>query len=133
MNAVETVYHYIGFRNCKSKCGLGITRLKDGRIVVICSELPDNPGTSVTNFAEELAALVCAEYCIPADNLVWIEHYPPDEPRHGLRRGKASWDLVTFKVALGDGEQTVFDEPQWRPMREADWRELGLTPPEREL
>jgi hypothetical protein len=62
--------------------------------------------------------------------LTWIEHYPPDDPRHGLRRGGASWDMVTFRVVLSDGTQTVFDEPKWRPMRETDWQTLGLPPPE---
>ena len=55
MNETETVYHYTGLHGCESKCGLRITPLTDGRVVAICSELPDNPGTSVTNFAEKLA------------------------------------------------------------------------------
>jgi hypothetical protein len=123
------VYHYKGFHGCASKCGLRILRLTDRRVAVICSELPDNPGTSVTNFAEDLAGLVCAQHGINPEHLVWIEHYPPDNPRHGLRRGRASWDLVTFKVLLHDGRTCVFDEPQWRPMNEGHWRALGLPVP----
>ena len=75
MNATEAVFHYKGFHGCDCKCGLRIVPLTDGRVVVICSELPDNPGTSVTNFAEELAGLVCAEYRIEPKQLVWIEYY----------------------------------------------------------
>jgi len=129
MNAVETLYHFEGFHGCQSECGLSVIRLPDGRTAVICTELPNNKGTSITNFAEDLAGLVCTEHGINPAKLVWIEHYPPDDSRTGLRHGKPSWDLVTFAVALHDGKRVVFEQPQWRPMREADWRELGLTAP----
>ena len=133
MNAIDSVYRYRGFRGCDCKCSLRIERLHDGRVVVICTELPDNPGTSITNFAEDLAGLVCTDYGIKPEQLVWIEHYPPDESKHGLRHGKPSWDIVAFTVALSDGRRAAFECPQWRPMREADWQDLGLTPPEDDL
>jgi predicted acyl esterase len=41
--------------------------------VVICSELPNNRGTSVTYAAEQLAAEVIRSYRLPTP-LVWIEH-----------------------------------------------------------
>lgn len=124
MNAVETEYHFCGLHGCESKCGLRIIELADGQVVVIASELPDTPGTSVTNFAEELASLVCTEQGIEPKQLVWIEHYVPHKGHP-----KPDWDLVTFAVALGDGEQATFAQPQWRPMREKDWRQLGLPVP----
>lgn len=123
MNAVAWVYHFRGLHGCESKCGLRILTREDGRVVVICSELPDNPGTSVTNFVEELAGLVCVEYRIHPTRLVWIEHYVSHR-----RHPKPDWDLVTFK-SVSDGRRAVFFEPQWRPMRVADWRELGLPMP----
>jgi hypothetical protein len=45
--------------------------------VVICSELPNNPGGSITNSAEVIAAGVIRanELTIP---LVWIEHWPEE-------------------------------------------------------
>ncbi|QNR69744.1 hypothetical protein IAQ67_12465 [Paenibacillus peoriae] len=39
-------------------------------------ELPDNYGTSVTNFVENLATEICRVYSIPPKELIWIEHYP---------------------------------------------------------
>jgi hypothetical protein len=125
MDPVETIYQFRGFHGWESKCGLRIVPLQNRRAMVICSELPDNPGTSVTNFVEELAALVCAHYGIRPDKLIWIEHYVP-------HRGhpKPDWDLVTFKVVLGDEKQAVFAQPEWRRMRETDWHECGLPAPE---
>jgi len=43
--------------------------------VVICSELPNNPGGSITNSAETIAAgvILASELITP---LVWIEHWP---------------------------------------------------------
>jgi hypothetical protein len=124
MNLIDTVYRFTGLGDCASTCHLRILPLNDGRRVVICSELPDNHGTSVTNFAEELAGLVCTDYAIDPERLVWIEHYPASTYHR-----KADWDLVTFAVHLSDGRRSVFEEPTWRPMQAADWQALGLPTP----
>jgi hypothetical protein len=42
--------------------------------VVICTELKDNPGMSVTNSAEQIAGEVISFHRLPTP-LVWIEHY----------------------------------------------------------
>jgi hypothetical protein len=103
---------------------LELIPLADGRTVVIATERPDNPGTSVTNAAEELASQVCQRFDIDPDKLVWIESYPADpcprcaslgkvrEPGKpsrrlpcpacrdtGRRRERASYDRVTFRRA----------------------------------
>jgi hypothetical protein len=43
--------------------------------VVICSELPNNGGTSVTYAAEQPAAEVIRSYGLPTP-LVWVEYWP---------------------------------------------------------
>jgi hypothetical protein len=45
--------------------------------VVICSELPNNPGGSITNSAEVIAAGVIQANELPTP-LVWIEHWPKE-------------------------------------------------------
>jgi hypothetical protein len=45
--------------------------------VVVCSELPNNPGGSITNSAEQLAAEVIGSHKLPTP-LVWIEHWPKE-------------------------------------------------------
>lgn len=42
--------------------------------VVICSGLPNNPGGSITNSAEVMAAEVIRSHRLPTP-LVWIEHW----------------------------------------------------------
>ena len=130
-----------------ARCGLERIDLADGRVVIIGTELPDNPGISVTNWAEELATQVCAKFTIDPDRLVWIEHYPAEQcPRcggsgrhgrggtclacrgRGKRRELPTFDLVTF-TAVRERDAWRLVDPQWRPMREADWVQLGLSPP----
>jgi hypothetical protein len=41
--------------------------------VVVCSEVPNNPGGSITNSAETIAAEVIRSHELPTP-LVWIEH-----------------------------------------------------------
>jgi hypothetical protein len=45
--------------------------------VVICSELPNNPGGSITNSAEVIAPGVIRTNELPTP-LVWIEHWPEE-------------------------------------------------------
>ena len=58
--------------------------------VVVCSDLPDIPGTSATGAAEQLAAEVISHFKLPSPP-VWIEH------RSGEATGEEeAFDLVTF-------------------------------------
>jgi hypothetical protein len=45
--------------------------------IVICSELPNNPGGSITNSAEVIATGVIQANQLPTP-LVWIEHWPEE-------------------------------------------------------
>jgi len=85
--------------------------------VVVCSELPNNPGDSITNSAETIA-----EGVIRANELhtplVWIEHWPEE-----IAEGQESFDLVVFssyKVEerapyLGETRAWI-GEPTWNPL-----------------
>ena len=57
--------------------------------VVICSELPNNPGGSITNSAEVIAAGVIRANELPTP-LVWVEHWPEEHRQWGgdLRAGR---------------------------------------------
>jgi hypothetical protein len=59
--------------------------------VVICSELPNNPGGSITNSAEVIAAGVIRANELPTP-LVWIEHWP----KESTEGGEEVFELVVF-------------------------------------
>jgi hypothetical protein len=113
-------FEYLGFHGCPSACGLDIQRLAGSRTLVVCTELPNNPGTSVTNFAEQLATLVCQRFAIAPQDLLWIEHYPASET-HGP---EPDWDWVEFTWT---GHE--FIHPRWRPVRPEDWKQFGVPDP----
>jgi hypothetical protein len=137
-------FDYAGLHGRPAACGLEILPLAHGGTAVICTELSDNPGTSVTNFAEELASIVCRGWRIEPEKLVWIEHYPAGPcpvcggsgARAGLRcrachgngrtRATPAFDRVTFRV-VRSGTAWHFAEPDWRPMRPHDWAALEIS------
>ena len=59
--------------------------------VVICSELPNNGGTSVTYAAEQLAAEVISSHRLPTP-LVWVEHWP----KQAMDSEEETFELVVF-------------------------------------
>lgn len=91
--------------------------IPDGRIVIVCIQVPGNPGKSITNAVENVCFQVCSQFNIPADKLVWIEHYHHFEPDE--------WQLVTFSKMPPDDE---FSGPQWKTMTAEMWKNLRLRP-----
>lgn len=72
-------YRYGGSHHREeSICRLRIYQTEDMEAVVIFTELPDNPGMSVTNAAEILANSVSVDFEIYDDITTWIEHYPDE-------------------------------------------------------
>jgi hypothetical protein len=58
--------------------------------VLVCSELPNNPGGSITNSAEVIAAGVILTNELPT-TLVWIEHWPEESTNV-----EETFELVAF-------------------------------------
>lgn len=137
-------FNFTGAFGRRATCSLQKLDLLDGRVVVIATELADNPGISVTNWAEHLATQVCQRLDLDARKLVWIEHYPTDPcpvckgsgcrrdstcracSGRGTRRERASYDLVTFEVWRNADASFELTEPKWRPVQARDWDELGV-------
>ena len=88
--ASDYIYPYKDAGGRPARCRVRIYLPDDMRDapVVICSELSNNPGGSITNSAEVIAAGVIQanELSTP---LVWIEHWPK-ESTDGERR-RSSW------------------------------------------
>jgi hypothetical protein len=90
--------------------------------VVICSELPNNEGSSVTHSAHQIAAEVI-RYRRLGVTPVWIEHYP----KEATDGHSETFELVVFSSYevkerapyLGETRLTV-GEPTWKTLdREA--------------
>ena len=112
----DYIHRYRGYWYDGGKCRIRIYREEGRSPVVICSQLPDNDNTSVTNMAEYLAAEVIEEHKLPA-LLTWIEHYPEHEGEIGeysLVRF-SSWELT--EVYLGGVWRRRLGSPRWSPLR----------------
>jgi hypothetical protein len=109
------IYHYRGYWSDGGKFRIQIYQKDERAPVVICSQLPDNENTSVTNMAEYLAAEVIQEHKLPS-LLTWIEHYPKHEGEIG------EYSLVTFfsweltEVCLGGVWRYRVGSPRWSPL-----------------
>jgi hypothetical protein len=90
--ARDYIHPYKDAGGCSSHCRTRIYLPNDVRDapVVICSELPNNPGGSITNSAETIAAGVIRANELPTP-LVWIEHWPEEN-----LEGQETFELVDF-------------------------------------
>lgn len=63
-------------RRIDAKCRVQIFEANEGpRNLIILTELPDNPGMSVTNGLEIIATIVLMKEGLMAHSCQWIEHY----------------------------------------------------------
>ncbi len=91
--ATDYIHSYRGVAEARSRCRIRLYLPEEDwdAAVVICSELPDNPGTPVIDAAEQIAAEIIRHFRLPSPP-VWIEHHPQGS---AYRQGEA-FDLVTF-------------------------------------
>ena len=90
MLKTEQEFYFDGLNRRQGKCHLRIfSRLEPeqqarpihddedfaaSRVVVVATEVEDNPGASITNAAEKCASQVCEHFEIHPSRLVWVEH-----------------------------------------------------------
>ena len=89
-------------------------------LVVICSELPNNPGGSITNSADVIAASVIRAHELPTP-LVWIEHWPEesaDEQETFELVVFSSFEVVERAPYLGETRAWIGDAT-WKPLDRA--------------
>ncbi len=91
--ATDYTHPYRGVVGVRSRCRIRLYLPQENRdaAVVICSELPDNPGTPVIDAAEQIAAEIIQHFRLPSPP-VWIEH----RPREVINEQEETFDLVTF-------------------------------------
>jgi hypothetical protein len=111
----DYIHYYRGYWSNGGKCRIRIYQEDELALMVVCSQMPDNDNTSVTNMAEYLAAEVIEGHKLPTP-LVWIEHYPEHEGEVGeysLVRF-SNWDLR--EVCLGSVWRYRVGSPRWSPL-----------------
>jgi hypothetical protein len=104
---------------------------EEGRTpVIVMSEVPQNPSTSVTNMAEYLAPELIQRHFphhfeeIPP--AIFLEHYVEERTPEGRLGRKATWGRLSFhswaprRVWLSGQERIVFGEPRWEHMADDD-------------
>jgi hypothetical protein len=80
-------YRYVGFWRHKAHCWLRVyAPVNHGDLpFVVLTDMPDNPGTSTTNFAEKLAWKIEHDPSVwakapkaPKEGCIWILHHPEE-------------------------------------------------------
>lgn len=96
---------------CRFAQGISVCRMRTwpslNRLLVVVTELKDNPGPSVTNSAAAIFKAVLDKFQIDRDDLVLVEHYGPESYALGAEKedrfarvlidenGNAAWQHVT--------------------------------------
>jgi len=86
--------------------------------VVICSELPNNDGSSITYYAHQIAAEVISynEFLLPP---IWIEHYPPETTDGSSETFEmvvfSSYEVIEKARYLRETSLTI-GEPTWKAL-----------------
>ena len=91
-------------------------------VVVICTELANNPGASATNTIRRIAAEVIESHRLSTP-LVWIEHHPP-ETTAGYSE---SFEMVLFdsyevresRAPYLEDRAVEIGSPMWKPLDQA--------------
>ena len=89
--AADVVFPFAGPDGAGARCRVRVYEPEDPRDapVVVCSEMPDDPGPGVAGAASTIAARVAAAFRLHREP-VWIEHRPPSGA------GPETFELVTF-------------------------------------
>ena len=103
-------FQYRGFHGAASVCGLAIEKQSDDSHFVVLSELPDNPGTGVSQRCDFIATQVWRSKLTQTAlaDIRWFEH-------HAARGNRdETFDEIAFRV-LPDGLRS----PNWTPVIDA--------------
>ena len=104
---MDRYFEYAGQWDCPSKCGLRVVPRKDGKTVVIATEIyRQNPGTPVTEWCAPLATAILKHLDATVENFIFIEHTP--DLKSTLSFYEETFDQVDF-----DWNGEAFSNPRW--------------------
>ena len=100
-------FEFTGQWDCPSKCGLLVVHRKDGKVLVIATEIyRQNPGTPVTEWCAPLATQLLKSLGCNLEEFIFIEHTPDLNSK--LAFYEETFDLLDF-----DWTGENFDRPRW--------------------
>ena len=86
----------------------GVTVSRRALDFIMLTEIPDNPGMSVTNAVGVIAETIVNEWGLEPWGVIWIEHYP------GTGNTEPTFDLVGLKWRLSERNGWVAAHPKWK-------------------
>ncbi len=110
-------FHFKDPNKAKSKCGIRIL-VKDNNAVVVLTELPDNPGMSITNCYGHIATIIKKQYLKEFDHkqIMWLEHYLDREEYYGKETKTLTIEDETFDQVLLKWANNRYIAPNWKPL-----------------
>ncbi len=105
MKAMNGFFEFRGYGTVPAKCHVCIQPVEN-KILVTMTEIAQNPGTSIYNAAEELAAAIYTQYSLHNRDVRWIQATL-------LRSGEWLIQEVVFEDTVHDGESITFARPNW--------------------
>jgi len=104
---MDRIYPFTGQWEAPSRCGIKVVNRKDGRTLVIVTEIyRQNPGTPVTEWCAPLAAMLLKEFKCKAEDFIFIEHTPDLQSK--LDFYSETFDHVTFEI-----NEQILVNPRW--------------------
>jgi len=87
-------------------------------VIIVCSEVRDNPGTSVTSMADVIATAIWHDVePPPLTRFRWIEHYSAQGMILSTALQQETFALVTFQHNAATGH---LEDPRWLRITQAD-------------
>jgi hypothetical protein len=116
--AADYVHPFESVSGIRSRCRIRVyfPEQEQDAPVVICSELPENPGIPVTGATENIAAEVIMGHWLEAP--VWIEYHPKETTAAAVE----SLELVVFsdykvkEAVRNAGSRIEIGEPSWKAL-----------------
>lgn len=103
----DQIYRYRSLaRQRQGYCRLRIYERGDGVQTVLLTEVPNNPGQSITAASEVIATGLAARYHLNPVTTLWLEHWPADTSTKLVKDAYAS-----VKYTWLDG---IASNPRWR-------------------
>jgi hypothetical protein len=116
MKANHLSFEYKNPHNaCHGVCGVSIFQTAPDMAIVVLTELPDNPGMSITNAFEHISTSV-KDILLPgiaASQIIWVERYVKGTAgfdEHGPVDGE-TFDLVRLEAGPHG-----YGRPSWSPL-----------------